>query len=397
MDGYEFAESTYSYIQNTYGQILFSLMKDFNLKNIPAFLFNPDEVRFYLGRDHLAIEYIGPYDRQILDEWKTEIKYYDFTETNDFLEEIVGFPTGREDPPVSLNTHSDNTYYATPEATSILVENNWNFLAQDMIFILNSPKLVLTNQHTRLRNCYFYSVVNTQLKVRNIKWMEFLPLTREDVNEAEEKINMVLFDPESTAFSDAQYIIPERLSFQHSKLSIINRFIELYNSDEVIEVMITQFLAQPEHHFILKMAFFGVEVFDERECVWAEGTSPAIRPDFFVSHANGYADIVEFKLPYLKTEQATVGRVNRESFSAELNSHISQTRTYRQYFEDPRNCRYVKDTYGINVYYPKRYLVIGRRLMFSSEVWRAIEADYNNISILTYDDIIDTVMGHLLV
>ncbi|OME83092.1 hypothetical protein BK120_14925 [Paenibacillus sp. FSL A5-0031] len=394
----ELAKSILSELNKDYGEMLFSLLDEIKLRNLPAFLLNPDEVHFYLGKEHIALEYVGPYNRPIINPWETRIRYTDLSDEDDFLEGVVGFPTGRNTFSLPLHPVNDNTYFASPNATEILAKNNWNFTAQDMIFMLNSPKLEPTSQHSRLRNCYFYSVVNDQLKVRNIKWMEIFSLNRIDIDEENEKIEVALFnDPISTAIQDAHYVIPERLSFQHNKLSIMNRFIELYNSNEVSEVQITQFLAEPEHHFILKMAFFGVGVFDEKECEWADADRAAIRPDFFVTQANGFSDIVEFKLPKLKTEEATVGRENRETFSAEINSYISQTRTYREYFEDPRNRRNVEGKFGINVYYPKRHLVIGRRHMFSSEVWRAIEAEHPSLSILTYDDIVDTVMGHLQV
>lgn len=115
-------------------------------------------------------------------------------------------------------------------------------------------------------------------------------------------------------------------------------------------------------------------------------------PDFFVVRANGYADIVEFKLPKVK-RNTVVERNNREQFSAEINSYIAQTRVYRSYFEDPNNRRWFEKKYGFKVYKPKRYLVVGRRNDFECDEWIEIKSDYTDVEIVTYDDLVDTVVS----
>jgi hypothetical protein len=103
---------------------------------------------------------------------------------------------------------------------------------------------------------------------------------------------------------DAHYSIPEKLNFQYDKLIILNRFIELYNSEGVLETDITRFLSEPENQFIMKMAFFGTGIHSKKECEWADNSArKAVRPDFFVSGTNSFADIVEFKLPTIKRKQ----------------------------------------------------------------------------------------------
>lgn len=366
-------------------------------KTFPTFLLNPEKIHIYIGKSHIGIEYFGGYKGPIPKESRIEIAIFDFTVSKNFIEEIVGVSFDNGPMNIPLDGINDDIYIATMDATSILAKNNWNFLAQEMIFMVNVSGLTLGTNFIRIRNSFFYEKRGDGLKVRNVKWMDLFPIKRVDVNEDMEEITIDFPNLSTLALSDAHYSLPEKINFQYNKLTILNRFIELYNSKGIIETDITRFLAIPEHQFILTMSFFGNDVHSEKECSWVvDKNRPAIKPDFFVSGTNGYADIVEFKLPYLKTHSAIVGKDNRETFSAEIQSYISQTRTYREYFEDSLNRKYVEETHGIKVYYPKRYLVIGRRWMFSDEVWRSIENDYRDLNIRTYDDIIDTVMGYLM-
>jgi Domain of unknown function (DUF4263) len=140
------------------------------------------------------------------------------------------------------------------------------------------------------------------------------------------------------------------------------------------------------------MRFSAKAVHSELLCEWQGVTRKAIKPDFFVVGPDGFADIVEFKLPELGRE-AVVGKNNREAFSSEVNSYIAQTRVYRDYFDDPRNREHVERTYGFQVYKPRRFLVVGRRWHFNNSEWRAIAADYQELTIMTYDDMIDGVVA----
>ena len=140
------------------------------------------------------------------------------------------------------------------------------------------------------------------------------------------------------------------------------------------------------------MGFIGVGVYNEVLCEWQSEERENIKPDFFVLRANGYADIIEFKLPNMKSNSIT-GRNNREHFSSELNTYIAQTRVYATYFDDPNNRKWFEKKYGFKVYKPKRYLVIGRRNDFEMDEWIEIRADYNNLEIITYDDLVDTVIS----
>ena len=45
------------------------------------------------------------------------------------------------------------------------------------------------------------------------------------------------------------------------------------------------------------------------------------------------------------------------------------------------------------VYKPKRYLVVGRRNDFECDEWIEIKSDYTDVEIVTYDDLVDTVVS----
>jgi hypothetical protein len=201
-------------------------------------------------------------------------------------------------------------------------------------------------------------------------------------------------EPDKQALLDAHGTLRQVPDFQVDKLRQLNRFVELFGSSGTSEPHITQFLAKEENQFILKMAFFCKTIYPEKECRWAEPEKKAIRLDFFAEQPNGYSDIIEFKLPDFRGD-VTTGTENRETFRAELNSYISQTRVYEEYFEDPRNRRYVEATHAIKVRYPKRYLVLGRRWLFSNEDWKLVQNDYRNLTIVTYDDLVDGVRSQL--
>lgn len=55
--------------------------------------------------------------------------------------------------------------------------------------------------------------------------------------------------------------------------------------------------------------------------------------------------------------------------------------------------KWFEEKYGFKVYKPKRYLVVGRRNDFECDEWVEIKADYTDVEIVTYDDLIDTVVS----
>lgn len=371
-----------------------------HLKNtFPAFLLNPEKLVFYFGKNHMAMEYVGAVQKRDLNEnYELTVEIHDCTYTEHLMDAVIGFQLGENSkfrqPSIGLN---ENVYLPSNDAYDILEQNGWNFDAQPMMIGFNISGLDLTkDSYHRFVNCFFYGKDSHGLLVRHIKWLEIFPLEMIDYNNELDQFKIYPWqDQEQRARKDITTIFPTPTGYRDPKLVQLNRFVELFSSSGVTETQITRFLTEPVNQFILKMAFFAKEIYSEKECVWAhDSTRKAIRPDFFITEPNGYSDIVEFKLPNVKTSMI-VGRENREAFSAEINSYISQTRTYREYFEDPRNRDFVLSKYGVKIHHPKRWLVIGRRWMIESDDWKSIQSDYSDFAIRTYDDIVDFVISML--
>lgn len=402
MDFKEVATNIGQFLMDNYWSKMWKVLEENpELKDeFTAFLLNPEKLIIYFGKTHWAIEYVGAIRKENLDtKFRVEVEVKDYTSHENLLDPIIGIDFSHQTNfKLPLIDYHQDLYQPTNEAYDILKENGWNFAGQSMNIGFNVGGFTVPEGRTsRIVNSFFYGTDDYGLVVRNVKWLDILPLEISDIDEETESFKLKFWDDfASKFFQDVsfKYPLPPE-DYQYEKFPQINRFVELISSSKTSEPEITQFLAQPENEFILKMAFMGKEVHAERECDWqSENAKRPIRPDFFITGTSGFSDIVEFKLPDLKGKPV-VGRANRESFSAEIHSYISQTRVYEEYFEDPNNRAYVEDKYGIKVRYPNRLLVIGRRWMLSSDEWKSLENDYRNITIRTFDDLIDGVLSHL--
>lgn len=367
------------------------------IKTFPGFLMNHEKLVFYFGKTHLAIEYYGPERIETLNPGrKGELTYHDYTQSNDnFLEQIIGFEyDSTSSVEFPLAPYFEDLILPTNKGFDKLEELRWNFAAQSSIIGLNSGKFYIPKgEFARMVNSLFFDADEKGLKTRHIKWIDFIPLDYDDSDEELDSmaINFGHFTKELIKH-DAHYSypLPDDKDFIFSKLPKINRFIEKIGNESTTEPQITAFLSLSEYQFILSMAFLAKDIFPQLSCEWQSVDKKNIQPDFFVLRANGYADIVEFKLPNLKTKTVT-GRENRESFSAEVNSYIAQTRIYKEYFSDPRNRKWVEDKYGFKVLKPRRILVMGRRWDFDNDEWKEIVSDYIDVEIMNYDELIDGV------
>ena len=101
-------------------------------------------------------------------------------------------------------------------------------------------------------------------------------------------------------FEDLNYEFPQAQTYKYEKLIQVNKCIEISGTKEYSEPQITDFLSKKENQFILTMGFFSTKIHSQVLCEWQSEQRDTIKPDFFVVKPNGYADIVEFKLPYLK-------------------------------------------------------------------------------------------------
>jgi hypothetical protein len=368
-----------------------------DLSTVTGFLIEPETIIVYIGRTHLAIEFMGPERiNELHPSAAIDFRFMDLTSPDiSFMEEIIGFAfDGTVDINFELPCFCEDLILPTNKGHDKLVELGWNFAAQSMVLGFNIRALsVPENKHVRLINSFFFDSNDNGLITRHIKWIDFIPLNIiKDEDEVKElAIHFEIYRDELIE-NDAKYIypMPDKEDYKYAKLPIINRFIELAGNKTTSEPTITKFLSSQENQFILSMAFLARSVHYQLSCEWQSEEKNALEPDFFVVHPNGYADIVEFKLPDLKSSTIT-GRANRETFSAEINSYISQTRVYSAYFDDPNNRKWFEGKYGFKVHHPKRILVVGRRSDFSNEEWREIVADYRDIEIITYDDLVSGI------
>lgn len=380
----------YNYIQKN----------NIDLKNVNCFILNPESMVLYFNKNFLAIEYCGnQFEKKIQEVSKREILVRDFTKeelsTKEFIEKIIGFSyDGSSGVTMPLGAGEyENLIIPTNAGADKLCDLRWNFAAQDNCVGFNMSGLdIMENNFVRLINASFFDCKNGDLKTRVIKWIDFIPLKYNDNLDGDYDEFCFDFSVYSKLWKrDMYYKYPEPLGYKYTKLPQVNRFIELFGDSANTETDITSFLEKSENNFIMSMAFMATAIYGQVECEWQSEERDAIKPDFFVVRANGYADIVEFKLPNMD-KNVVVGKNNREQFNASINSYIAQTRVYKMYFQDPNNRKWFENKYKFKVFNPRRYLVIGRRNDFENEAWMEIKSEYPDFEIITYDDLVDTVV-----
>ena len=371
--------------------------------NVNMLFLNLEEIVVYLGTEFVAVEYIGnPFSEKIIKSTAIKVIVFDYSkfEISDYIAKVIGIEKDRYNkiPFVLDNISNEGIILPTLDAFRHMVDLKWDILAEDSLLAINSGYLDLTRgKFHRLINCKFYDVVNDSLKTRIAYWIDFFPCEyiESDIENDSSLVNAnwsinIPANYDEYWIADVFNHFQISNDFKYEKLPQLNRFIEIYGDAENSEVDITTFLSEQQNHFILKMGLGYFDIKSQLECEWQSEDENNIKPDFFALRSNGTADIIEFKLPRLKGN-AIVGTSSRETFSAELNSYISQTRVYNRYFEDPNNRRWVKAKFGFNCYKPRRILIIGRRSDFNSDAWIEIKNDYKDLEIYTYDDLIDTV------
>lgn len=364
------------------------------IETVPGFLINHEKLIVYVGRTHIAIEYTGSeHITDLKNEGCLEVQSHDYsTKECNLFEQIIGFEyDSAHNYYLPLPPFNVDLLFPTNRGWEKLSELGWNFSAQNSIMGFNTPALEpQAEQFSRIVNGMFFDADDSGLKTRRIKWIDFFPIHFDGSDSETDSISFNLEEMGKLVKPDAHYTYPMPDDYKFVQLPKINKFIEIWGNRESSETDITSYLSEPENKFILTMKFGANNVFSEITCEWQSEERKDIRPDFFVVQPNGYADIVEFKLPDT-SGSAVVGSSNRESFGAWLNSYISQTRVYSSYFEDPNNRKWFENKYGFKVYKPRRWLVVGRRHDFDSDVWREIMSDYRDLEVLTFDDLIDGV------
>ena len=117
--------------------------------------------------------------------------------------------------------------------------------------------------------------------------------------------------------------------------------------------------------------------------------SPLI-PDFVLAPTNAgqLCDLLELKLP---SARIIVGKGERLRLSAALLEAAAQLREYRDYFESAANRKLFRDSYGLNAFRPRMFVVIGRRGSVDPMAFRRAEEEVPFLTLRTYDDLLDRV------
>jgi Domain of unknown function (DUF4263) len=383
-------------MKNYWGPLYHYVKQNPNLiKTVTGFLLDHQTVVVYVGRSHIAIEYTGSESiEELISEARMDVRFFDYsTKDCNLFEKIIGFEyDSTMGGTLPMANFSEDLLLPTNRGWDKLSELGWNFAAQDSIMGFNVPSPEpQPGQFVRIVNGMFFDADESGLKSRRIKWLDFIPIHFDGSDKEVDHISFSLVKMKNLVEQDAHYIYPMPEDFKFVQLPKINRFIELWGDSTKSETDITSFLSKKENEFILTMKYGATQIRSELICEWQSEARDDIKPDFFVVQPNGYAEIVEFKLPSIE-KNTVVGGKNRETFAAWLNSYISQTRVYASYFEDPNNRKWFEKKYGFKVYKPRRWLVVGRRNDFDSDVWREILSDYKDLEIMTFDDLIDGVV-----
>jgi len=166
---------------------------------------------------------------------------------------------------------------------------------------------------------------------------------------------------------------------------ILNEFIQLVKA-KPLETTITNYLE--ENSLILQISFGFHELNPQKILKWQYKTDRKdLKPDFLPTRMDGFCDIVEFKLPYIKSTPL-VGGENRKHPSYEIDKAIAQAEEYEAYLEQEVNRDWVQKTFGIKVLHPTKYIIIGHSNEFSAEERRKLSKTRNTV-FFTYDEFIE--------
>ncbi len=369
------------------------------LQSLAGFLLKPEKIVVHMGKNHIAIESYGPERINHVPTGSAvlNVSVLDYSLSSDnFFDRVIGFEYPDAGLRMPLMGLAEEIVAPTIRGFEKLQELGWNLTGQESHMFLNTGSFTVPDkQFARISNSFFYDENDGRLVTRHIKMIDFIPIAYDDHSDPE--YDTFTFIPEIFDYllqADKQYVypLPPAGDYRSNLLPKVNRFIEIWGGVSN-ETEITAFLESPKNQFILSMNFGAAAIKGQVKCIWqGDKKRPDLIPDFFVVKPNGFADILEFKLPNLKGG-AVVGRRNRESLSAEISSYISQTRVYERYFEDPRNREWFKKQYGFDVYKPRRILVLGRRSDFVVDEWREVISDFPLVEVHTYDDIVDGVVA----
>lgn len=111
-------------------------------------------------------------------------------------------------------------------------------------------------------------------------------------------------------------------------------------------------------------------------------------PDFVLEpiDQSSFCDLLELKLP---TSEIFVLKKSRERYSAAIFEAAAQLRTYGRFFDEEKNRNNFRQSYPhLNIYKPRMFVIIGRQNNESSMIKREIQAEFPQLFLRTYDELL---------
>lgn len=341
----------------------------------PAFPY-PKELKIAIIKDCLAVEYVGP---EIEDEDAINISggYYPDKSVLDFLNIDLShintqvIPCNESIYDVSFFL-GDSLGYLCDYFYDITQIPSGSFFLNGYIDISNIDKPICISNTN-----FFWTDKDGRLKIRHIDFLEIFPRLKEGIGYHDEK-SLQHF---SNFIVNLQ--VPKYNVDVHRKL---NEFIHLINLTETSEVQITKYLEDnPE---ILQISFGAHKLNSQKILKWQYSTDKSdLKPDFLIERMDGFVDILEFKLPRIKTTPI-VGTMERRQPSFEIDSAIAQVNLYNEWCLQDINRQWAEIEYGIKIMHPVKYLVIGHSNDFTAEDRQRLRSSRDTI-IFTYDEFIE--------
>lgn len=342
----------------------------------PAFP-HPQKVRIGLLKNCLAIEYVGPV---LNDEetFNTDGTYKPNWTVYDFLGLDI---THLQAPVFEGNSNLDNVSMFIGNSLNLLTNYFYDLTQGPSELLLMGSMMGFANPkapiHISNSNIY-WTDSDDNLKVKRIDYLDIVPFDTDS--------EVVFYDDESLS-KIAEYLfevgIPKYNIDLHFKL---NGFIELINTKDITEPQITSYLSEnPE---ILQLAFGVHNLNSQIDLIWQyDANYSNLKPDFLPVRMDGFSDILEFKLPWLKN-RPMVGRNERNHPSFEIDSAIAQIDLYERWCAQDVNTIWLEKEKGIKLNKPDRILVIGHTDEYPSEERARLRA-IRNTKVYTYDEFIE--------
>lgn len=341
----------------------------------PAFPY-PKALRIGLLDTHLVVEYVGPEDGNseqfsINATWREKQTVFEFLgiDVRHLSCPCLPCPAGIENVQVFLG-----------DAINILGDYLYDVVLNPNDLILNGlPDFTVAKEPTFVSNVTFlWSDPGGALRFRRIDFMELFPIMDGGwAYHAKEK------DFHHFASFLAAHAVPR---YQMKLHAALNEFIRLVSGDGVDEPTITSFLTL--HPELLQLALGANQLNSQTELVWQyDSGKPNLKPDFMPETMDGFVDIVEFKLPRLKSKPM-VGTATRAHPSFEVDSAIAQIDEYNDWCNQEVNRRWLEKERGLKILAPKTILVMGHSDDFSAEDRQRLR-ERRNAMIFTYDEFIE--------